>query len=198
MSASCPQGSLPRQLFGRSVFGSLELVSALCSDLGGHVLRLAGTRGATSAEYFLSHDYAVIFLHRQHSLLPFSRHYSHSTRPFLDLLRLKPSSDPSVPAEITVDSSEIARMLPILQKHHEAHDQGTLITIPFVTVNEYLWLLKAISEVMGGDQGVGREGLFYLACAVSDFFLPSEKMVRPSYYAVFLPSQLTEAACDID
>lgn len=71
-------------------------------------------------------------------------------------------------------------MLPILQKHHEAHDQGTLITIPFVTVNEYLWLLKAISEVMGGNQGVGREGLFYLACAVSDFFLPSEKMVRPS------------------
>ena len=32
----------------------------------------AGTRGATSAEYFLEAGYAVIFLHRQFSLLPYS------------------------------------------------------------------------------------------------------------------------------
>jgi len=68
-------------------------------------------------------------------------------------------------------------MLPILQRHHDAHSQGALLMVPYVTVNEYLWLLRAISEVMGGDQGVGREGLFYLACAVSDFFLPADKMV---------------------
>jgi phosphopantothenate---cysteine ligase (ATP) len=30
----------------------------------------AGTRGATSAEYFLQQGYAVIFFHRQFSLLP--------------------------------------------------------------------------------------------------------------------------------
>ena len=46
----------------------------------------AGTRGAISAEYFLEAGYAVIFLHRQFSLLPYSRHYSHSTNCFLDFL----------------------------------------------------------------------------------------------------------------
>src|ERR1051325_8718456 len=46
----------------------------------------AATRGATSAEYFLHNGYAVIFLHRQFSLLPYSRHYSHNTRSFLDFM----------------------------------------------------------------------------------------------------------------
>src|ERR1700722_5438675 len=47
----------------------------------------AGTRGATSAEYLLDCGYAVIFLHRAFSLLPYSRHYSHNTRSFLDFMR---------------------------------------------------------------------------------------------------------------
>lgn len=34
-----------------------------------------GTRGASSAEYFLKVDYAVIFLHREESLKPFSRSF---------------------------------------------------------------------------------------------------------------------------
>lgn len=51
----------------------------------------AGTRGATSAEYFLEQGYAVIFMHRQHSLQPYSRHYTHSTNCFLDLLSLDES-----------------------------------------------------------------------------------------------------------
>jgi phosphopantothenate-cysteine ligase len=68
-------------------------------------------------------------------------------------------------------------LLPILTRHHEAQKNETLLTVPFVTVNEYLWLLKGVSEVMGGVEGVGRKGLFYLAAAVSDFFLPEDKMV---------------------
>lgn len=32
-----------------------------------------GTRGSASAEYFLRNDYAVIFMHRTGSLVPFSR-----------------------------------------------------------------------------------------------------------------------------
>jgi len=51
-----------------------------------------GTRGATSAEYFLEAGYAVIFMHRQFSLQPFSRHYSHSTNPFLDFLEIEPTA----------------------------------------------------------------------------------------------------------
>lgn len=46
----------------------------------------AGTRGAVSTEYFLrqSHRNYVIFMHRQHSFEPYSRHYSHSVNCFLD------------------------------------------------------------------------------------------------------------------
>lgn len=36
----------------------------------------AGTRGSASAEYFLDHGYAVIFMHRQKSLEPFTRHFT--------------------------------------------------------------------------------------------------------------------------
>jgi len=46
----------------------------------------AGTRGATSAEYFLEEGYAVIFMHRQFSLQPYSRHYSHSRNCFLEFM----------------------------------------------------------------------------------------------------------------
>jgi hypothetical protein len=57
----------------------------------------AGTRGACSgqsgvgeilivAEYFIEKGYAVMFLHRKFSLLPYSRHYSHTTNCFLDFM----------------------------------------------------------------------------------------------------------------
>lgn len=109
-------------------------------------------------------------MHRQHSLLPFSRHYSHSTHPFLDLLQI--SADDST---ISVNSSETPTLLPILKRHLDVKRRGLMLSIPFVTVNEYLWMLRAVSEQMAS---AGRQGMFYLAAAVSDFFLPPERMVR--------------------
>ncbi|SNX85296.1 related to CAB2 - probable phosphopantothenoylcysteine synthetase [Melanopsichium pennsylvanicum] len=137
----------------------------------------AGTRGATSAEYFLSAGYAVIFMSRQHSLAPYTRHYSHTTNPFLDLL-----ADPAThvhtdsPAstsgddDITVLKQHVAHLRPILSAYHHARTSGLLHTVPFVTVNDYLWLLREMSKVM---QPLGRSGMYYLAAAVSDFFIPS-------------------------
>ncbi|KAI1782966.1 phosphopantothenate-cysteine ligase [Ganoderma leucocontextum] len=137
----------------------------------------AGTRGATSAEYFLKAGYAVIFMHRQFSLQPFSRHYSHSTHPFLDFLDInEPSTSPSSASaapEITVRPSERAQLLEVLSTYKAVQRAGTLLTLTFVTVNDYLWLLRAVSQEMGV---LGRNCLFYLAAAVSDFFLPRQKM----------------------
>ena len=141
---------------------------------------LIGTRGATSAEYFLKADYAVIFLHRQHSLRPFSRHYSHSLNPFLDLLSLSPTSSPSSP-EILVRPADATKLEPVLRAYHHTQSRGTLLSVDFQTVNEYLWLLRAVT---GSMARLGRRGMFYLAAAVSDFFLPEEKMVSsPALYA---------------
>ncbi|WVQ82330.1 hypothetical protein IAT38_004458 [Cryptococcus sp. DSM 104549] len=136
----------------------------------------AGTRGATSAEYFLSQGYAVIFMHRLHSLRPFSRHYSHSLNPFLDLLSVvSPSTSTSSSPSIVVAPEHAQSLLPILQAYHTAQESGSLLSIEFQTVNDYLWLLKGVTGAMAP---LGRRALYYLAAAVSDFFLPEEKIAE--------------------
>ncbi|KAF8516534.1 DNA/pantothenate metabolism flavoprotein [Hysterangium stoloniferum] len=134
----------------------------------------AGTRGATSAEYFLANDYAVIFMHRQFSLQPFSRHYSHSTNPFLDFLEFDGGSNTAAgTAKIVVAPSEAERLAEVLRAYKDVHARGTLHTLNFVTINEYLYLLRAISKELNRAK---RLALYYLAAAVSDFFLPTQKM----------------------
>lgn len=129
----------------------------------------AGTRGATSAEYFLSAGYAVIFLHRQFSLLPYSRHYSHSTNCFLDFMTLNSAG------EVVVEGEYQAQMAEVLQRYQKAKREGALLLVPFTTVNEYLWHLRAFAMEM---QPLGAGALFYLAAAVSDFFVPADRMAE--------------------
>jgi len=129
----------------------------------------AGTRGATSAEYFLEAGYAVIFLHRQFSLLPYSRHYSHSTNCFLDFMTH------SEAGEVVVENEYQQQMTQVLRQYRKAKKQNALFLLPFTTVNEYLWYLRELAMQM---QPLGANGLFYLAAAVSDFFVPAERMVE--------------------
>ena len=78
--------------------------------------------------------------------------------------------------------AERAQLLGVLAAYKDVHRRGTLHTLHFVTVNDYLWLLRAISQELFV---LGRDAMFYLAAAVSDFFLPRQRMVRakslPSY-----------------
>ena len=127
----------------------------------------AGTRGATSAEYFLEAGYAVIFLHRQFSLLPYSRHYSHSTNCFLDYMIEGQNS------EVVVNSEYQKKMLGVLRKYNAARRNNTLLLLSFTTITDYLWHLKQISMLM---RPLGPKALFYLAAAVSDFFLPRDRL----------------------
>ncbi|KAI1186892.1 DNA/pantothenate metabolism flavoprotein [Nemania serpens] len=127
----------------------------------------AGTRGATSAEYFLESGYAVIFLHRQFSLLPYSRHYSHSTDCFLDFLH--EGEDGSVVA----NPAHKQKMLRVLRKYTAAKRQNLLLMLPFVTITDYLHELRAVAQLM---RPLGPNGLLYLAAAVSDFFVPPNRM----------------------
>ncbi|GAA6027645.1 hypothetical protein JCM8097_007962 [Rhodosporidiobolus ruineniae] len=189
----------------------------------------AGTRGASSAEHFLrTGKYAVVFLHRQHSLQPFSRHYSHSTNPFLDLLDVvgdgpaqpappsaaedgegelfppippmqSPSASPTSSSRplpdlgadpstslltgpsIHIHPSSLPPMLHLLKAYKTVKQQNLLLSVPFVTISEYLWYLRGISRVMGqtrDDEGreLGRRGMYYLAAAVSDFFIPQTRL----------------------
>lgn len=127
----------------------------------------AGTRGATSTEYFLEAGYAVIFLHRQFSLLPYSRHYSHSTNCFLDCMTEGQNS------EVVVNLEYQEKMLGVLRQYNSARRNNTLLLLSFTTITEYLWHLRKISMLM---RPLGPKAVFYLAAAVSDFFLPRDRL----------------------
>ncbi|TID17431.1 phosphopantothenate-cysteine ligase [Venturia nashicola] len=129
----------------------------------------AGTRGATSAEYFLENGYAVIFLHRQFSLLPFSRHYSHNTRSFLDYMREDEQG------RIVVDGEHQEEMVRVFREYAGAKREGRLLILSFTTITDYLWELRGVGRLM---KPLGSRALFYLAAAVSDFFVPRDRMVE--------------------
>ncbi|KAG6062833.1 hypothetical protein E4U32_001904 [Claviceps aff. humidiphila group G2b] len=168
----------------------------------------AGTRGATSAEYFLEAGYAVIFLHRQFSLRPYSRHFSHSRDCFLDFLTEaqgpggtsqvqwredgagagagagtdgdgEGDDDAAAAAAATTAtataSPKAVQVRDVLRKYRRAKDANMLLMIPFVTIGDYLHELRALSRLMSP---LGRRGLLYLAAAVSDFFVPPERMAE--------------------
>lgn len=152
----------------------------------------AGTRGATSAEYFLEAGYAVIFLHRQFSLLPYSRHYSHSTDCFLDFLH--EAEDGSVVANPTHQE----KMLGVLRKYSTAKQKRMLLMLPFTTITDYLHELRAVAQLM---RPLGPDGLLYLAAAVSDFFVPPDRMSEHKIQstdatASFKPQQSSAATAE--
>ena len=129
-------------------------------------------------------------MHRQFSLQPFSRHYSHSTNPFLDFLEIEASSDGTAsPPDICVTHNKRRHLLDVLTAYKRVQAAGTLHTLAFVTVNDYLWLLRAVSHELSV---LRRKSMYYLAAAVSDFFLPRQKMVgsMPFIAARFLDGDI--------
>ncbi len=145
----------------------------------------AGTRGSASAEYFLAAGYSVIFMHRRHSLCPFTRQFSHTA--LFDLL----------------DES-----INILPKYREAVISGMravqeygsrLCTVEFTTVTEYLFMLRSISQLLAPRASCVT---FYLAAAVSDFYtavLPRHKLASGAGLTLELspvPKVLSELVCN--
>jgi len=150
-------------------------------------------------------------MHRQFSLQPFLRHYSHSTNPFLNFLDIEdddseyehsgfptpsrrglsnmpestqqyefPTPDDipracRTPRVVVNPTPErLPLLLRVVRRHKEVHRLGTLHTLTFVTIDDYLFLLRALAKSM---RVLGRQAMYYLAAAVSDFFLPRYKMV---------------------
>jgi phosphopantothenate-cysteine ligase len=76
-------------------------------------------------------------------------------------------------------------LLRVLRENKRVKQLGILHTVTFVTVDDYLFLLRGIAGILsaGGKEGVGRDAIFYLAAAVSDFFLPRQKLVHISLIA---------------
>ncbi|KAL1973826.1 hypothetical protein VTN31DRAFT_5386 [Thermomyces dupontii] len=147
----------------------------------------AGTRGATSAEYFLEAGYAVIFLHRQFSLLPYSRHYSHSTNCFLDFMDEDDNGGPDGSGRIVVRNEYQDAMRDVLRKYRYAKNNNLLLLLPFTTVTEYMFELRSIANIM---RPLGANAMFYLAAAVSDFFIPRHRMAEHKIQSSDIPEDV--------
>jgi len=129
----------------------------------------AGTRGSASAEYFLANGFAVIFLSRDKSLQPFSRHFDTS-----DLLQaMDVASDGGI--VISGDSQVAKQLKPVVEKAKKY--QSNLCKISFTSLSDYLWLLRSASQLLAQPGPLKScPSLLYLAAAVSDFYIPAQEL----------------------
>jgi len=71
-----------------------------------------------------------------------------------------------------VKQSELDTLYPILKKYKDAKNANRILTVPFTTLIEYMWLLRGSCMLMDTKYCV-----LYLAAAVSDFYIPPNEMV---------------------
>lgn len=128
----------------------------------------SGTRGASSAEYFLLAGYAVVFLHRHRSAEPFSRHFS---RHFNVLDYVEPAQPPEKGVRVSADLQELFDRY--LGSYRSTMEENLLLKIPFSSLQDYLFILRAVSQEAAFYR---RKVLMFLAAAVSDFYVPTAEM----------------------
>eukprot|EP00258_Populus_trichocarpa_P041706 XP_024457725.1 phosphopantothenate--cysteine ligase 2 isoform X2 [Populus trichocarpa] len=127
----------------------------------------SGHRGATSTEYFIKAGYAVIFLYRRGTFQPYCR-----SLPEDSLLECFECSDDSA---IQVRQPYTEAVKRAISDHHAAVAGGHLLKIPFTTIFEYLQILRSIAMSM---RDLGSHAVYYLAAAVSDFYVPWKSMAE--------------------
>ncbi|KAJ1279682.1 hypothetical protein BS78_04G173200 [Paspalum vaginatum] len=127
----------------------------------------SGHRGAASTEYFLKAGYAVIFVHRRGSCQPFCRFISDDS--FLQFF------DVTTDLKLQVAESQSTVVKKAIGDYRQAIEGGSLLKLPFTTIFEYLQLLKMVATSMSS---LGPHGMFYLAAAVSDFYVPWDSMAK--------------------
>ncbi|DBA02356.1 TPA: hypothetical protein N0F65_007175 [Lagenidium giganteum] len=128
--------------------------------------RVQEYQGPACVEYLLHLGYAVIFLHREDSLEPFTRHFQKYIKngAFMDMLRM------SGEGHIVLDGLDDAQQLRfqhIMALYKESKDR--LLNIPFTSVQQYLMLLKLTTQAINRAKN---RGIVILAATVMDFYVP--------------------------
>ncbi|KAM6046660.1 phosphopantothenate--cysteine ligase [Chlamydotis macqueenii] len=144
----------------------------------------SGRRGAASAERLVSAGYGVCFLHRARSAFPWARALPPPGPALLDALRLTPGPPPGVAA----DPAALPALLPALRDYRRATEAGALLAIEFTGLAEYLALLRAAARALAP---FGSSVMFYLAAAVSDFYIPASEMPEHKIQSSEGPLQIT-------
>lgn len=182
---SCPVGAQDVETRARSFVQQQSNLSGelqrpiVCVTSGGTTVPLekrcirfidnfsGGTRGALSTEYFLEAGYAVIFLNRKHSIQPFTKGLP-SGEIMECLTEALEASQARQPDGKAIVQQAVTRAT-------NTHSKGTLLRISFETLFQYLKYLEAIAAAL---QPCGAKAAFYLAAAVSDFYIPWQDMVE--------------------
>ncbi|XP_020369935.2 phosphopantothenate--cysteine ligase [Rhincodon typus] len=145
----------------------------------------SGWRGAVSVEYFLGLGYAVVFLHRHRSLYPFSRRYAGLN--MLDALTAVLDKKTTC-WRVEANQAMLPDIVPVLQRYVAVREAGLLLPVEFSTLSDYLYLLRAAAQALNS---IGPKAMFYLAAAVSDFFIPASEMPEHKIQSGASPLQLT-------
>lgn len=123
----------------------------------------SGTRGSSSAEYFLEAGYYVIFLHRHKTYKPYDRHFANIS--FLDMV------DSADGDSLAVKQQYDSDVRSILNKKRMYSDK--LHLCQFTSVADYLTLLRVVCSFL---KPLSSRAALYLAAAVSDFYIPAEDL----------------------
>lgn len=129
-----------------------------------------GTRGALSAEEFLSQGYLVVFLTRDSAFQPFT----------LDLGTQNPAEalwkfTELKHGEVKMCKEQETKLKKLLGLLEHVYNEGLLFTVNFISIFDYMRKLEWIGKELGK---FGNQSLFYLAAAVSDFYLPWDEMLE--------------------
>ncbi|XP_040059755.2 phosphopantothenate--cysteine ligase [Gasterosteus aculeatus] len=147
----------------------------------------SGRRGASSAEYFMDSGYAVVFLHRHRSLYPYARMFSNIN--MLDALKFSGGDGASGNSgEVVVNQQVLPDIARALKRYQEVKEGRLLLPIEFSTLSEYLHLLKAAAQALSAIES---KAMFYLAAAVSDFYIPASEMPEHKIQSSNGPLQLS-------
>lgn len=118
-----------------------------------------GKRGALCAEEFLKKGYYVIFLHRDNSLLPFFNHFT--VKDFF-------TNSSQENNTIVFSSDEFIQYKSEFDKY-----KNKLYMIAYTDIIEYLEKYESITKQLSK---FGVSSLIFLSAAVSDYYIPEEKM----------------------
>lgn len=125
-----------------------------------------GMRGATATEEFLRDTrYAVIFLGRKGSAMPFARRFPHP-----DLTDANRYAMHSSGSSLIVCDTEAVSAWKELRSMNAA---DRIFPVIFVTVQQYLCSLRSIAKCC---DAMGHNVVFFLAAAVSDFYVPPSQL----------------------
>ncbi|NXR31481.1 PPCS ligase, partial [Zosterops hypoxanthus] len=99
-----------------------------------------------------------------------------------------PRRPPALGARLAAAPAALPALLPALREYQRATEADALLAIEFTGLVEYLALLRAAARALAP---LGSSVMFYLAAAVSDFYIPVSEMPEHKIQSSEGPLQIT-------